>query len=160
MQALLWEVFYMSGLVFTASFGLHYMAFSKGMSVEVQESEDTTNETIVSPIVKKWLDFGGGYYGTVAFVKLVLIEIEQIQSFFANWQGTGLFIDSLGFNLLIAVFVEQIMNFVAAIIWPTDYLSMFSIIECAVIVGATYALFESAKHLAKQRYDASNVDEL
>ena len=87
----------------------------------------------------------------MALVKLVFIEIGQVQSFFESWKGTGQFIDSIGFNLLVAFFVEQIQNFVAAIIWPTDYLSRFSILECAVFIAVTYGVYNGAKRLAKEK---------
>lgn len=161
MQELIWETLYMSLFVFAASYGLHYLAYQRGLNDEndevtkatIKSNEDNTRigKLFSNPLVNKWLDFGGGYYGIVALVKLVFIEIGQVQSFFESWDGTGQFIDSIGFNLLVAFFVEQIQNFVAAIIWPTDYLSRFSILECAVFIAVTYGVYNGAKRLAKEK---------
>jgi len=161
MQELIWETLYMSLFVFAASYGLHYLAYQRGLNDEndevtkatIKSNEDNTRigKLFSNPLVNKWLDFGGGYYGIVALVKLVFIEIGQVQSFFESWKGTGQFIDSIGFNLLVAFFVEQIQNFVAAIIWPTDYLSRFSILECAVFIAVTYGVYNGAKRLAKEK---------
>lgn len=159
MLALIWELFYMGALVMMASYCLHYFAYKKGLGDENDEikrlsDKDKANHKVqkgifTNPLVNKWLDFGGGYYGIVAFVKLILIEFEQLKSFVTGWQGVEQFASGLGFNMLIAFFAEQIQNFVAAIIWPTDYLRAFSIFQCAIFVVVTLLLYEWSKNMAK-----------
>ena len=97
------------------------------------------------------MSFCGGYYGTVAFVELIFIELNQFKNFVSNFPGVSEFIDSLGIDFLIAFFIDQIMNFVAAIIWPTNYLGKYSIFEIALFVGATWLIYEQARKRALVR---------
>ena len=161
MSALIWEVTYMSAMVLMLGYVLHYVAYKKGLGdhkgevVRPKESDDGAKETIAlsssNPFLKKWMDFGGGYYGIVAFVKLVLIELAQLKGFIGDWDGSKSLGDFFSIGTLISFFVEQIQNFVAAIIWPTDYLREFSIGECAIFVLITYAFYEGSKTLARNR---------
>lgn len=65
----------------------------------------------------KLLFFGGGFYGTMALFTYMIIEVEEILSFFGkiinvtHWQFT------FSIHFLIDLFINSIMNIVAAFIW-------------------------------------------
>lgn len=166
MLALVWEITYMSAMVLMLGYLLHYFAYRKGLGdyngtvIRPKKSDNHAKETMIqvstNPLLKKWLDFGGGYYGIVAFVKLVLIELNQLGQLITGWDDTKSLSDLLSINTLINFFIEQMQNFVAAIIWPTDYLRDFSIGECAVFVLVTYVFYEGSKILARNRLKAKS----
>ena len=166
MAALIWEIVYMSVMVVLIGYFLHYFAYRKGLGdhkgevVRPKKSDEQGKEMLkqaaTNPFLKKWMDFGGGYYGIVAFVKLVLIELNQLKNFVADWDGSRQFSDLLSINTLISFFIEQIQNFVAAIIWPTDYLREYSILQCAIFVAVTYAFYEGSKIMARNRLKTNN----
>lgn len=159
MWDLIWEVLHMGVLILIASYFLHYYAFKDGIEDEKNEvthsyeSDDGTSDKYgtSNPILIKWLHFGGGYYGVVAFVKLLFIEFAQLKGFVSDWQGLDQFIAALGLQTIINFFVEQMKAFVQAIIWPTHYLSTFSILHCAIFVISTYALYLLSKHWARKK---------
>lgn len=163
MLALIWEVFYMGTSILIASFALHFFAYKKGWGDdEIKRNSDKDEyfdhdrkSILTNPFINKWLGFGGGYYGIVAFVKLVFIEFGQFTAFVKEWQGMEEFADSLGLGTLIGFFVEQMQNFISAIIWPTYYLRTYSIFECAIFVIATYFIYECSKKLAVKKVRAS-----
>ncbi len=204
MWALVWEIFYMGCTVFMASYGLHLLAYKRGvldpndptepdeyglnmdmgldsdgsksgnhglgtsdwndLGLDDDNYDDKDVPKSDNPILKKWLDFGGGFYGIVAFVKLIFIELKQIRDFIVNWQGIDAFTNGqpidLGFliGLFVSFFVEQIQNFVAAIIWPTDYLPHYTIVECAVFVVIMYGLYALARKFAIDSLNTDNKD--
>jgi hypothetical protein len=70
-------------------------------------------------IIDKWLFFGGGFYGLMALVTFVYIEIGQIISFFIklfslSWSD---FWSRISIDMLIALFIDAIMNLVDAFVW-------------------------------------------
>ena len=158
---LVWEIISMSLCMLVVGYGLHYFAFKTGIADEHDKVKTDTlkkrakdnkkNYKTGNGFLDKWLDFGGGYYGGIALIKLILIELGQIEEFISNWQGLDNFINDIGVGMLISFFVEQITNFVAAIIWPTDYLSRFSIEKVAIFVGITYLAYEFSRKLARHK---------
>ena len=167
MLALAWEVTYMGGLILLVSYFLHLFAYRKGWDDENDEvkAPESGQEGqplgwkgfIASPVVKKWLQFGGGYYGTVAFIELLFIEFQQLKEFVESWQGTEQFSDNFGLGFLISLFVEQFINFGIAMSWPARYLREYTIFQCAAFVLITYALYELSKSLAKKKANQQDV---
>jgi len=72
---------------------------------------------IKNPVARKWLDFGGGFYGMMAFFTYILIEIGEIADFIGSLSDLDQFISSLGIGLLIQFLINSILNFVYAMIW-------------------------------------------
>ncbi|HHL32376.1 MAG TPA: hypothetical protein ENJ41_07290 [Oceanospirillales bacterium] len=67
---------------------------------------------------KKYLKFGGGFYGVVTLITYVHIELYQILEFIWNFKGFTAFIDSIGFSMVINFFIELVMNLIKAFMWP------------------------------------------
>ncbi|MBL4659611.1 MAG: hypothetical protein JKY19_04590 [Alcanivoracaceae bacterium] len=67
---------------------------------------------------KKYLKFGGGFYGILAFITYIHVELYQVIDFINNFSSVQNFIQSIGFWMLINFFIEAIMNFITALMWP------------------------------------------
>lgn len=67
---------------------------------------------------KKWLRFGGGFYGVLTFITYIHIEVYQLVQFVANFPGFQPFVDSLGFSTIIWFFIEALTNLITAFMWP------------------------------------------
>jgi hypothetical protein len=67
---------------------------------------------------KKFLKFGGGFYGILTLMTYLHIEIYQVLDFMRSFTGFQDFIDSLGWHMIINFFLEAIMNMIAAFLWP------------------------------------------
>lgn len=77
----------------------------------------------MDPAMEKWFRFGGGFYGLVALYTWLLIEWDELADFFLGLGSVVLSFDfSRLIDLVINLFVESIMNFVAAIAWPFYWL--------------------------------------
>ena len=74
------------------------------------------------PLQRKWAKFGGGFYGIVAFFTYIVIEVIEIITTISNLGGFIDFIKKLNFSLVVEMFVQAIMNFVNAMIWPVYWM--------------------------------------
>ncbi|XOV78189.1 MAG: hypothetical protein ACFHVJ_14745 [Aestuariibacter sp.] len=158
-MSLAFEVFYMSLFIFACGFCLHCIGYVRELADENYALQTKLLRKLVkgrklnyrtgNSVFDKWMDFGGGYYGTMAFIQFIFIELEQIRDFLADFPGVNEFIQSLGIGTIINFFVEQIMNFVAAIIWPVEYLERYDLTQMAILIGFTYLAYEVSRKLAK-----------
>ncbi len=83
------------------------------------ELEDKEGESFhVRMLRKKFIKFGGGFYGILALMTYLHVEFNQFIDFFKNFTSITDFIDSIGFKMLINFFIEAVMNLVTAFIWP------------------------------------------
>ncbi len=159
MLDLVWEITYMSAFVFGIGYGLHYVAYLKGLgnkhdvvkpeNLKKRVKQKNGKLKTGNSFLDKWLEFGGGYYGSIALIHLIFIELAQIKEFIADWPGGTEFINGLGINTLVTFFIEQIMNFVAAISWPVDYLGRYSIAQIAIFIGITYLAYQVSRKIAR-----------
>ncbi|MEW9798886.1 hypothetical protein [Alteromonas sp. CYL-A6] len=166
MHALLMEIALTGSMVFIASALLHYLAYQKGLlrdrevstqqHIQTEAISDKQKKQVAHPLIRKWLTFGGGYYGIIAFVRLISIEASQGWELVTNWPGTDAFTRGSGLNSLIHLFVsflvEQFKTFAQAISWPAHYVSTFPIGQCALFIVATYLLFIGARQVAWRWY--------
>ena len=75
------------------------------------------NNFVRQALQKKFLKFGGGFYGIMAFITYLHIEAYQVYDFVRKFDGWQNFIDSIGFSMFINFFIEAIMNLVTAFVW-------------------------------------------
>jgi hypothetical protein len=65
----------------------------------------------------RWMRFGGGFYGLVALWTFVCIELSELMSFIANFNGFAELFQNGVLHFLIGVAVNQLQNFVTALLW-------------------------------------------
>ena len=75
-----------------------------------------------SLLQKKWAKFGGGFYGIVAFLTYIVVEITDALAAVANIGGLGEFLRQLDVGVLIDAFIESLTNFITAMIWPAYWM--------------------------------------
>lgn len=77
----------------------------------------------LDPVHRKWLAFGGGFYGVVALITYAVIELGDLRSFWAGFESLADLARRFGFEMLVGLLVEAMVNFVRAIAWPVYWLS-------------------------------------
>jgi len=80
--------------------------------------ENKQGHVIHNMLHKKHLKFGGGFYGVLALITYIHVELYQVIGFVNNFSSVQNFIQSIGFSMLINFFIEAIMNFITALMWP------------------------------------------
>jgi hypothetical protein len=158
---MLFEVVQMSLLVGVFSYALHAFSYSGGHSNsdgtvkrKPKISEDTglkQDRKTGHFVIDKWLTFGGGYYGTVALLKLTLSEVIQTYEFLSNWEEVLAYFANFDFGTIVSFFINQLKTFIAAIIWPTDYFGEYDLVELAILFALTYGAYKWAQILASDQ---------
>lgn len=72
---------------------------------------------------RKWLTFGGGFYGVVALLTYAIVELAEIRDFIMGLGGLFEMIRNLSLGVIINLFVGALKNFIVAISWPVYWLS-------------------------------------
>lgn len=116
------------------------------------ETEQTNKFDIREHAMEKWLFFGGGFYGTMAFATFLAIEFGQIVDFFGKLFGLSWsqVFSSIGIDLLVNLFVEAIMNMVAAFTWFLYWPKQITMQNGWIWLIAAYIAFTLAAGLAEK----------
>lgn len=97
----------------------------------------------------KWVTFGGGFYGLIALLTFMVIELLQIVNYWlsvTSWQDvTALF--TLG--AIIEMFVDSIINMVKAALWFTYWPDVFNTPNFILLVIIAYLGYQYGAKLAK-----------
>lgn len=100
----------------------------------------------------KWLFFGGGFYGLMAFGTYLFIEVGEIGAFLLSlidftWAQ---FWSRLSFDLFVSFLVNSIMNLVDAFVWFRYWKQEISMHNGWVWLIAAYVAYVLAAHSAKR----------
>jgi len=86
----------------------------------------------------KVMSFGGGYYGTMAVLTYILIELVEIWQFLVGMLSPSTWIDKLGLDLLIEFFINSLTNLIAAFVWFVTLPEYITINNGFVWLAASY----------------------
>ena len=86
--------------------------------------KDKKRRQELDPVMHQWLRFGGGFYGLVAVYTWLLIQWDDVLTFFAGaWHLVfDLSINGL-INLFVRLLIDSFVNFGLAIAWPAYWLA-------------------------------------
>jgi hypothetical protein len=65
----------------------------------------------------KVMFFGGGFYGTMAILTYLIVEIIEIWNFLENIFFSNNWFSGISFDLIISFIINSVMNMVAAFLW-------------------------------------------
>jgi hypothetical protein len=77
----------------------------------------------MNPVHNKWMAFGGGFYGSVALLTYLVVELGEIREFLAGLDSIAALFSRLGVDLLIRLIINSLLNFLTAIAWPLYWLA-------------------------------------
>lgn len=87
------------------------------------QSKDKNRKKQADLVHRKWLTMGGGFYGVVAVLTLLWIELREIVDFITGFEGFGTLASLFSISFLVNLFIETLMNTLTALIWPLYWLS-------------------------------------
>jgi len=120
----------------------------EGAKLDPETELFASRSKTINPIHQKWLSFGGGFYGVVALLTYIVIELDEIRDFFVQFHGLLDFLDEISFQLLIGFVINSIMNFLWAITWPVYWLQTVPSNYIPVWLLAAYAGYWLGSRLA------------
>jgi nitrogen fixation-related uncharacterized protein len=111
-----------------------------GLSLKnLSKNKDKSGNDERNIVHKKWAKFGGGFYGIVAFFTYIVIEMIEITTLITNFGGLWAFIKGLNLDVIIQIFIEGIMNFVSAMVWPVFWMKRIDTDQTWMWFVAAYA---------------------
>ena len=153
-----------------ASFALTWWALKKDYLGQVKTFSDfesgverlskAENTTKTNPVHKKWMTFGGGFYGLAGLLTYAVVEWGEIRQFFEQFSGVGDFMSRFGPGMLVDLFIDALMNSIIAFAWPIYWLSDISGEYVWVWFLAAYAGYWAGVRFALMRYDKNRVPSL
>ena len=100
-------------------------------------------------IHKKWLSFGGGYYGLVALLTLIYIEGREIFGLYLIREQLPELLAALDRDAAVEIIKSQVMNMVDAFIWFQYWPNEISMSNGWIWLGISYAGYYGGNKLAE-----------
>lgn len=123
-------------------------------AAQVDDDQPLFHERAVGDIFhNKLMFFGSGYYGTMAVLTYILIEILEIWTFLLGMLSPTTWIDKLGLDLLIEFFINSVTNLIAAFVWFSTLPEYISIDNGVIWLVATYLGYLGGLRLTTTRGD-------
>ncbi len=103
-------------------------------------------------LLNKWLFFGSGFYGVMAFGTYVCIETLEIFNFIAGLLSLSLsqFFSNLSINMLVDFIVNAILNLVDAFVWFNYWMQQIDMQNGWFWLVAAYLGFLGGSKLARR----------
>lgn len=126
---------------------------SKEMVKEYKKDKKEGNKQYKRQLIlNKWMSFGGGFYGLMVLVTFFTIEAREIYQFFAKlftftWAQV---FSSITIDMLVALLVNAVMNFVAAFVWFTYWPRLIEINNGWVWIMIAYMGYFLGAHFAQK----------
>ncbi len=96
-----------------------------------------------SMLQKKFIKFGGGFYGILTLITYLHIEIYQLIRFVGNFSGFEGMFESGILRFIIGLVIEAVMNLVTAFMWPvywSEFLPIGSLWVWLIVAIAAHTL--------------------
>lgn len=127
-----------------------------GQDVAAQPADDQPlfHKRAVGDIFhSKVMFFGSGFYGTMAVLTYILIEILEIWTFLVGMLSPTTWIEKIGLDLLIEFFVNSLINLVAAFVWFVTLPEYINIDNGFIWLAAAYLGYLGGLRLTTTRGD-------
>jgi len=102
----------------------------------------------VGPIHRKWLFFGGGYYGLMALATYAHVEFIEIYEFFRAFSTIAAFIDQVTLGAVIRLVIDSFLNLFPAFTWFLYWPKIIVMNNGWYWLGASYAGYHLGIYLA------------
>lgn len=166
-NALLW-----AGLpVGFCSYGLAWWAIKKGYIAPVnsvkgleqavkERNKNKQSKKEGDAVHRKWLAFGGGYYGVVALLTYAVVELAEIRDFISQLGGIVEFFRNISIGLLVNLIIDAFKNFILAISWPAYWLAELDRHSTWIWFFVSYGGYWVGGHLAVHQSNRENGTEI
>jgi hypothetical protein len=134
-------------------------AMSKSDKKKRKDSSEKDAENL-HPLQRKWANFGGGFYGIVAFFTYIVVEAREIIAMIMESGGLFDFLKQLGFGVVIEMFIDAITNFITAMVWPVYWLGRIDTNQTWIWFVMAYAGYwmglKTARELHQRRSEGTH----
>lgn len=100
---------------------------------------------------KKWVNFGGGFYGLMALITFTVIEVRQVFNFLINFPGMDYLVDMLSINGFTSLVLDFVQNMIDAFLWFNYWPDYIDIGNGWIWLGLTYSGYYFGRQFAEWR---------
>ena len=101
---------------------------------------------------KKWVQFGGGFYGMVGLWTYLVVEWKELTSIISEFKPLDLSLGNLISEIIIKFFIESILNLVTALTWPIYWIGKMQGTSIWLAFIAAYLGYWGAETLLKNHF--------
>jgi hypothetical protein len=157
------------------SFLMIYFSYQKGYlstDIELKDAFKKKNNNAQSSLSRKhkkdllflhskWVTFGGGFYGLIALLTFIVIELTQVVNFLFSITGWHDITALFSFDTLIAMIIDSIKNMIQAAIWFSYWPGKFNTENFIVWILIAYISYRFAAKYAMRYtiYQREQVNE-
>jgi uncharacterized membrane protein len=124
----------------------------RGKEVATEEAQPAAPARKMNPVHNKWLSFGGGFYGVVALLTYMVVELGELRDFVARYDGFMNLLRQLNFNIVIELIIDAFTNFIVAIAWPVYWLGDIAGEYIWIWFAVAYGAYWAGAKLALSRH--------
>jgi hypothetical protein len=103
-----------------------------------------------NPVHKKWLYFGGGYFGLMAMVTYLYLEVKEVIDFIGNYESFSHLMDQVTIGAFIKLVIDSFLNLIPAFTWFIYWPKEVEIVNGWYWLVASYIGYHVGNSLAKQ----------
>ncbi len=111
-------------------------------------------------LYNKWATFGGGFYGTLAFITYIHVEIIEIYQAFAKFESFSHMLDTISFSFFIGLIMNAIANFITAFLWWSYWDDILPVSNGWLWLVIIYVAYLIGERVAQQFYQNKNKIEV
>jgi len=107
---------------------------------------------------KKWVSFGGGFYGLMALITFFVIELRETLGFIESIEGWHTITNLLNIGSMVDLVIASIMNFVTAMIWFTYWPDTIDMTNGWIWLGMAYGGYHFGRKFAEFRLGQKKIE--
>lgn len=138
---------------------------SKQLKQQLKQTEISERGFWKMFLYKKWMKFGGGFYGVVTFLTYLHIEVYEVIEFFQSFIAADSVLSKIVLMIFVEFFVDSIINFFYAFLWPfywTKYLPIGSFwlwLGVAILLNIIATQLAMYKNISLDKEKRQNQDD-
>ncbi len=123
----------------------------KSRSEALKGFKKSTKDSKAKPnlFMRRWLFFGGGFYGMMAVFTYIVLEAQDIWTFLVFLMDPANWTFEITIRLLVKLLINTIMNFVDAALWFTTWLKGLGFSGIVLWLVVVYLCYSMAARLAR-----------
>jgi len=115
-----------------------FEASFQGANSQTQDKDSENDKNNRTFLHRKWVQFGGGFYGMLALLTYLVVEWNEITSLVIEFKGFEGDLLNLLINFAIQFIIESISNLVTAFTWPVYWAGKIDGVGIGYLFMAAY----------------------
>ncbi|MCW8876199.1 MAG: hypothetical protein OQJ89_09955 [Kangiellaceae bacterium] len=117
-----------------------------------KDEKDSEEDKHSDFLHKKWVQFGGGFYGMVGLWTYLVVEWKELTTIITDFKPFDLTISNIITEVIIKFLIESILNLLTALTWPIYWIGKMQGTSIWLAFIAAYLGYWVAETLLKNHF--------